>query len=128
MAKLNNITSKTRTIEDPAFEDLKAFLEVFAQRSFSQAGKKLNTSSSVISKRIGRLESTLKTKLFSRSTRVVTATDAANQIEPVVRRVFSGLGDLKQLFDHKDNIEGKIRLTAPAPIARRILTPFFAEF
>jgi len=60
--------------------ELRAFLEVAHRGSFHDAAKKLNLSSSAVSRRIAALEEGLDTRLLNRSTRSVVLTDAGRNL------------------------------------------------
>jgi DNA-binding transcriptional LysR family regulator len=58
------------------FEDLRVFMSVASERSFSRAARKLNRTQPAVSQAIRRLETTLGERLIDRSSRDGTLTDA----------------------------------------------------
>lgn len=62
----------------PDIEDIRAFVSVIEAGGLSRAADRLGVSKSVISRRIGRLEEELGTRLIHRTTRGVAPTDAGD--------------------------------------------------
>ena len=60
-------------------EDLRASIEVGARLSFSAAAEALHVSQPALSRRIDKLEATLRLRLFDRTTRRVALTEAGHQ-------------------------------------------------
>ncbi|WP_305988414.1 LysR family transcriptional regulator [Roseibium sp. MMSF_3544] len=63
------------------FNDLDAFLAVMETSSFHHAAERLNLSQSAITRRIQKLEETLGSALFERTTRAVKPTLAAKRLQ-----------------------------------------------
>lgn len=63
------------------FNDLEAFLAVMETNSFHLAAERLNLSQSAITRRIQKLEDTLGSALFERTTRAVKPTLAAKRLQ-----------------------------------------------
>lgn len=80
----------------PSPEDLKVFIAVAKKLSFAAAADELVQSPAYVSKRIRILETTLKTRLFHRTTRRVVLTEHG---ENALRWAHQILGDLDDLID-----------------------------
>jgi DNA-binding transcriptional LysR family regulator len=100
-------------MEKIKIEDLslwESFYWVSRTGSFTGAAKQLAMSVAFLSKKIGRLEETLGTRLFNRTTRRVSMTDEAKQLFP---RVEALLEEAAQIEGVKASTQeaGLIRLT-----------------
>ncbi len=99
-------------------DDLRAlavFVSVAEAKSFSQAGKRLKLSTSVVSHHISRLEEKLRVPLFYRSTRSMSLTPEGDRILDAARRmVAAGEEALETLVEAGAEFSGEIRVTMPA--------------
>ncbi|MFF0818024.1 LysR substrate-binding domain-containing protein [Rhodococcus sp. NPDC003318] len=71
------------------FRQLRYFLAVSEELSFSRAAEKCFISQSAISHQIGKLEHELGTALFDRTTRVVKPTPAGFRLVPIAQQVLA---------------------------------------
>ncbi|MFD1811967.1 LysR substrate-binding domain-containing protein [Rhodococcus gannanensis] len=71
------------------FRQLRYFLAVSEELSFSRAAEKCFISQSAISHQISKLENELGTSLFDRSTRVVKPTPAGFRLVPIAQQVLA---------------------------------------
>lgn len=74
------------------FLSLQAFISIAERGSFRAAASHLNLSQTALSHRIRKLEESLGTPLFLRTTRQVSLTAAGTTLLPCARRVFEDLG------------------------------------
>ncbi|MDX3807421.1 LysR family transcriptional regulator [Bosea thiooxidans] len=74
------------------FLGLQAFISIADRGSFRAAASHLNLSQTALSHRIRKLEESLGTPLFLRTTRQVSLTAAGTTLLPRARRVFEDLG------------------------------------
>lgn len=82
--------------------------------SFSETGRRLGVSHSVISKRIGQLEWELRRKLFMRSTRAVQLTEFGAQHLPKLVRIVRDYDDLMAgVNPHGQDISGHLSVKFP---------------
>ena len=58
------------------FDDLQAFFLVAETGSFARAAQRMESSKSIVSRRVARLEATLATKLLQRTARGTHMTEA----------------------------------------------------
>lgn len=110
-------------------EDLKAFVVVGQVGSFRQAAARLGTSQPTITNRIQRLEECLGLKLFSRTTRRVSLTEAGSRFVP---RAEKSVSDLERLFadarEEADLNRGQLTIGASPTVAASLLIPLLRKF
>ncbi len=70
---------------------LRAFLEICRLQSFSKAAERVAISQSGMSMLIGELEQQVGARLFDRTTRSVTLTDAGRRLQPAAEQVLAQL-------------------------------------
>ena len=111
-----------------ALDDLEVFLAVVQAGGFRDAARRLGSSPSTVSERIGRLESRLDLRLFNRSTRAVTPTEAgallAARLAPALAEVDAALASAGGT---PDSPRGLLRLNVPGAVTRDILPPLLAR-
>lgn len=73
---------------------LKCFVNVVDQRSFTKAAFEVSSSQSALSKQISKLEDELNVRLFDRSRRVVTLTPAGREFEPHARKLLADYDEM----------------------------------
>ena len=83
------------------FSELRAFVAVAERRSFSRAAGQLGLGASTISQTVRALEERLGVRLFNRTTRSVSLTDAGERllarVRPAMARVNAILEDVKDV-------------------------------
>ncbi|MEM7019437.1 MAG: LysR family transcriptional regulator, partial [Pseudomonadota bacterium] len=77
-------------------QDLKAFLAVADNQSFSLGAEQIYLSQPAVSKRIANLESQLRTKLFDRISRKVYLTEAGKLLLPKARSILYDIENTQQ--------------------------------
>jgi DNA-binding transcriptional LysR family regulator len=102
-----------------------AFHTVAAQGSFTRAASELGTSKAMVSKQVMRLEATLGTVLFLRTTRTLNLTPAGETLFGTTQKIF-GLSDevSRRLRDQREEMSGEVRISMPASFT----DAFAAEF
>src|SRR4051794_35473447 len=112
-----------------SLDDLRAFLAVARERSFTRAAAQLGVSQSALSQTIRGLEARLGLRLLSRTTRSVAPTDAG---ERLLRNVGPHLdeidAELATLSELREKPAGTIRITAGDHAIRSVLWPKLAKF
>lgn len=97
--------------------------------SFTAAAQRLNLSNSAVSKSIARLEGRLGTRLFKRTTRRLSLTEAG---ETFYRTCTTVLADLEEveiaLTSTQTEPQGKVRIDLPASYGRLHVLPLILEF
>ncbi|WP_271411107.1 LysR family transcriptional regulator [Pseudomonas sp. Q1-7] len=109
--------------------ELDAVLAVARRASFRQAAIDLDVSTTALSNTIAKLEATLETRLFNRTTRSVSLTEAGKMY---LERVGPALQDVRAALDavrsHNAGPSGVLRINAFASAARAALLPLVLEF
>jgi DNA-binding transcriptional LysR family regulator len=96
------------------FGALRAFVYSAELRSFTDAGRKLGTTSSAIGKSIAKLENELGVSLFHRSTRAITLTAEGQLFLERSQRILSEFDVAKiELAQTKSAPKGKLRVGFP---------------
>ena len=114
----------------PISSDLLAtFIAVSERLSVSQAAVALGCAKGVVSKRIAQLEARVGTTLFSRSTRKIVLTPAAEAYLPYARRALAEIiAGQECVRAQRDELTGRIRLTAPVSWGQHVLARRLPEF
>lgn len=108
--------------------DLNAFLIVAEERSFTRAAARLGISQSALSHTIRRLETRLRVRLLTRTTRAVAPTDAGERLLATLRPALESIGsELARLSDLNARPAGTIRITASEHATRSLLWPALAR-
>jgi len=111
------------------FDDLHAFFLVVETGSFAKAAQRLESSKSLISRRVARLEDTLSAQLLQRSARGALLTEAGQAYYADARRAVTQLESAAEnLSETNSDISGPIRMTGPVYFGSEYLTPALAEF
>ncbi len=109
-------------------DDIRAFVEVAEAGGFSGAGRKLNLSTSMISRRLDRLETELNARLFTRTTRGVALTESGLNFRHYADKVLADLEAARDaVTQHGEEITGALRIAAPLSFGATHLAPVLAE-
>lgn len=104
--------------------DLNAFMAVAEEQSFTRAAAKLGTSQSALSHTIRRLETRLRVRLLTRTTRAVAPTEAGERLLATLRPALDSIGgELARLSELSERPAGTIRITTAEHAARTIIWP-----
>ena len=118
-------------MEQPSLDldDLRAFFGVVETGSFARAAQRLQSSKSIVSRRVARLETTLSALLLQRTARGTHLTEAGQTYYEQARVALSQLETAAEsLSESMQDLSGPIRLTAPLNFGVRYLAPVLAEF
>ncbi len=108
---------------------LRAFLGVYDVGNFSVAATKLGVPRSTLSRAVATLEEQLGVTLFQRTTRRVTATDAASALyHRVASHVAAVEASFSDLPDAEEAPSGTLRVTATAEFGAMLLAEAVARF
>lgn len=106
-----------------------AVLAVARRRSFRAAALELGLSTTALSNVIGKLERQLGVRLFNRTTRSVSLTDAGrnfvDHIGPAVQTLHDAMGAARS---QQETPSGTLRINAFATGAREVLGPVLLKF
>ena len=115
--------------DGPNFNELFAFVQVAEAGGFSKAASRLGVTPSALSQNIGNLERQLGLRLFNRTTRSISLTEAGERlladIGPHFQAVAEGVSRLDQLHDVP---QGTIRINTSEFAAELILYPKLKPF
>lgn len=110
-------------------EVLKTFVEVMRQSSFAGVAKERNIDPSSVSRAIAGLEKELGIRLFQRTTRKLSPTEAGityfNQIEPLIEEIQQAK---EMAIAVSGQPQGTLRVTASVSFGLKCIIPVLAEF
>ena len=109
-------------------EVLKTFVEVMRQGSFASVARERNVDPSSISRAIAGLEQELGVRLFQRTTRQLSPTEAGiiycDRIEPLLEEMQRAT----ELVTEAEQPKGTLRITASVSLGIKCIIPLLAEF
>jgi transcriptional regulator, lysR family len=106
------------------FNELNYFLTLARAGSFVKAGQLLGISSSALSHSMKNLETRLNLRLFNRTTRNVSLTEAGQQLFEQLLPLYQAINhEVDALNDFLNTPSGLIRINAPAVAAETVLYP-----
>jgi DNA-binding transcriptional LysR family regulator len=109
--------------------DLRAFCLVADLSSITAAAKTLGETKGSVSRRLARLEQRLGVSLVRRSPRLVQATDDGLAFRQRVGQALEQLDEATAAVQHTHATpRGRLRVTAPADVAVRLIAPLLARF
>jgi DNA-binding transcriptional LysR family regulator len=113
----------------PGLNELEAVLAIAREGSFRGAALALGMSTTALSNAVAKLESNLGARLFNRTTRSVSLSDAGRafveQVSPAVRDIQSAMEGVRS---QQQTPSGMLRINAFAAGAREIMSPLVLEF
>ncbi|MBE2164294.1 LysR family transcriptional regulator [Acinetobacter oleivorans] len=116
-------------MERANLNDLKAVMAIAKRGTFRGAAIELGMSTTALSHAISKLEENLGVRLFNRTTRSVSLTEAGRLF---VEQVGSALQDIHSALDivrsQREIPSGTLRINAAAFAAREIISPVIIEF
>lgn len=111
------------------FEQLKTFLEVWHQKSFSKAARKLRITQPAVSAQIHSLEREVGERLFDRKGGKVTFTPAGRVFEPFAEHALDCQRHLLLMVsEQRRSPRGEISISAQESTSLYVLPDVFAEF
>lgn len=111
------------------FSDFATFFAVARHKSFRAAGDELGLSPSAISHAVKQLEQRLKLRLFNRTTRSVSLTEAGGNLYERLRPAFDEINTmLDEANCFRDSLMGTLRINAARQAARLFLMPLVDGF
>ena len=109
-----------------SFHVLRAILQ---EGSFTKAAQTLGMSGAAVGKHVQMLESKMKLRLFHRTTRTITPTDAAIKISHAVTQSDEHLNEiLEQLRDEHTSPTGRLKINVPMSYGELFLAKPMAQF
>lgn len=118
-AKLININSR----------QLLAFLEICRHQSFARAAERVHLSPSGVSMLVKELEQQVGARLFERTTRSLTLTDAGRRLVPFAERVVEQLRDLDEAVRGTEAaMRARLNVAATPIVATSLLPRVIRQF
>ena len=109
-------------------DDIRSFVAVVESGGFGRAGQRLGLSKSIISRRIARLEADLGTRLLSRTTRGIAATEAGLEFKARGERILADLAEARDaVAQQSGGVVGRLRLSMPLTFGNRHVAPILGE-
>lgn len=110
-------------------EDMALLVAVAEAGGLSAAGRRLSLSPATMTARLKAMEERYQTRLFHRSTRAITLTNAGEDFYHTARRVLEEARHAESLLTQKEGVlSGDIRLSAPSDFGRQYLSPAIVDF
>ncbi|ANG62878.1 LysR family transcriptional regulator [Marinobacterium aestuarii] len=111
------------------WEGVSEFVAVAEAESFTAAAKRLGISTAQVSRQVSALEARLSTKLFYRTTRKVSVTEAGQIYYQHCRQVLDGLEEAERTITNLQLApRGKLRITAPVTYGEKTIAPLVNDF
>ena len=108
---------------------IESFVKVAELKSFSEAAVRLNTSKSVVSRHVTALEAQLGLRLFHRTTRSLTLTEAGRGYFERVSQILVDLEAADQSVSHLQVVpRGRLKVSAPMSFGFLHLAPALPDF
>ncbi len=109
--------------------DMDIFARVVAAGSMSAAARALGLGPAVVSKAIKRLEDRLGTRLFQRTTRQISLTEAGQGFHARVVSILSSVEEAEAfVMGRAAKMQGLLKVSAPASFGRMHIAPHLKRF
>ncbi len=110
-------------------DELKAFLSIARLNSFTKAAAEIGVTPSALSHTIKSLEEKLGVRLFARTTRSISPTEAGKQLIDDLTPLFEQVDDaILRLSELRDKPAGNIRITGADDAIQYVLRPVLPRF
>lgn len=109
-------------------QSLRVFVAAAASNSFTIAADRLDLSPPMVSRYIAALEASVGARLFNRTTRSITLTEAGSDYLQRVKAILAALDEADDLVQQREEAKGTLRITAPAALGESQLLKLIASF
>jgi len=111
------------------FHQLRYFVAVAEEGSFSRAAAKVRVAQPSLSQQIRKLEAEVGQPLFDRLPRSVVLTEAGRCLIDYARQILASIGDARRCVDEfKDEVAGRLAVGAIPTIAPYVLPELIGKF
>ena len=107
---------------------MRMFTRVVDAGSFSEAARQLGVAPSSVSRQINDLESHLNARLFNRTTRQLSLTEAGQIYYERAARIIMEVDEARLALSELGSPTGILRITSPAGIGREVVASILPEF
>ncbi|MBP6020687.1 MAG: LysR family transcriptional regulator [Burkholderiaceae bacterium] len=108
---------------------MQVFKRVADEGGFAVAGRTLDMSAPVVTRLIAELEAHLGTRLFQRTTRRVSLTEAGEAYLKRVRHILQDVQEADAIASaHTNDLAGRLRVHTPPVLATYVIAPLLSEF
>lgn len=105
-----------------------SFIAVAEQGSFTSGARQLGKTKALVSTHVSQLESWLKTRLITRSTRSMTLTPEGHSYYEQAKKILDDIATLESdLLYRNQNLVGRLRISAPTTFGEMVLMPYISE-
>lgn len=109
--------------------EFEAILAVARHRNFRAAAADLEMSTSALSQAVAALESRIGARLFNRTTRSVSLSEAGERFVAQIAPALETIGNaIDQAGNHQNELSGTLRINTSVGAARQIMTPLLIAF
>ncbi len=111
------------------FRELSAFVAVAEEEAFNAAARRLKVSPSGVTRLINAMEERIGARLFTRTTRRVSLTDAGRRLYGEAGRILEEVEQAEAMAAGAHQMpRGMLRITAPVLFGQRYLMPIVRDF
>ncbi|NYT22223.1 LysR family transcriptional regulator [Alcaligenaceae bacterium] len=108
---------------------MQVFERVANEGGFAAAARALDISPPVVTRLVAELEAYLGTRLFQRTTRRVSLTEAGDAYLSRVRQILQDVDEADAVASaHTRELAGRLRVHAPPVLASYVIAPLLSEF
>jgi DNA-binding transcriptional LysR family regulator len=126
---MSDSTSPSAGSPPPSIETLQVFVRVAELASFTQAAQSLGLPKASASTAVQRLEASLGTRLFHRTTRRVQLTQDGQACYERCKDLLADLDDMQTMFQPAaSGLRGRLRADMPMRVAHDVVVPRLPEF
>ncbi|AWB66594.1 LysR family transcriptional regulator [Saccharobesus litoralis] len=110
-------------------DGLKTIIAVVETGSFTAASERLQMSKALVSKYVGEVEDKLDVRLFNRTTRRISLTEAGKRYYQQARLMLDQYANmLDVVMDEQVKPKGLLRVSCPVTLGERTLAPLLPQF
>jgi len=116
-------------MDGAALDEVLAFLAAFDEGSFTAASNVLGRDASIVSRRVGALESRLGVRLLERTTRRLAPTEAGTSFYRSMRAALTMMDEASaEIVQTSSVASGQLRIALPATFGQRWIGPIMPAF